>query len=309
MAFTDPIDTGTPLGSESLSQGDERIREVKSGIQELLGIDHETTLTGTQINSTDSGCHNKATLLEQVSDPSAPTGVTTDFGIIYTKLDSDTTQAELFWKDENDNILQITKGNTIDLDLNYLSNDTWLEGTDFATTGIVNMIKVDTNDQVVIGHTSTKPAKLATTDPPLADADIANKKYVDDSTGAAYQATAKTDTGKYTQNVWSDVDDMTITETFTSKALLIMWQGTFRSDNNIKQWFAINVDGTRVQVNGYYDGVNTSQPKIMNIHWLIPAGLSGSKTIKIQIKPEGANTQFLSATDDSARTLSVMELK
>ena len=180
MAFTNPIDIGTPLGSESISQGDNRIRETKSGIQELLNVDHEASLTGSEINSSDSGAHNKCTFIEQGSDPSAPSGVTTDFGIVYTKLDADTSQSELFWKDENDNILQVTKGNTINLDLNFLSNDTALEGNNLAADAVIDMIKVDTSDQVVIGHTITKPARLSTTDPPLADADISNKKYVDD---------------------------------------------------------------------------------------------------------------------------------
>lgn len=150
MAFATTIDTSTPAGTESLSQGDERIRETKSAIQELLGVDHETTLTGTEIKSSDSGCHNKTTLLEQGSDPIPPTGLTTNYGIVYTKLDSDTSQSELFWIDENGNVLQITKGQSIDLDLNYLSNNTWLTATNFAGSGTLNLIKLNVSDNLEI---------------------------------------------------------------------------------------------------------------------------------------------------------------
>jgi microcystin-dependent protein len=111
--FANPIDTSEPDGNESVAQGDDRMRETKLGMQELWDVDHEASLTGTEINSSDSGTHNKCTFLEQISDPSAPTGVTEDFGLLYTKLDSDTSQAELFYKDENDNVHQLTRNGAL----------------------------------------------------------------------------------------------------------------------------------------------------------------------------------------------------
>lgn len=185
MTFSNIIDTSTPEGGELLSQGDNEIRDAKSGWQEFLDVDHEASLTGTEINSTDSGTHKKCTFIEQSVDPIPPTGVTEDYGILYTKDDSDSSQAELNYIDENENVTQITKGNSILLDSIFLSNDTYLDAVNEADDNTVDMIKVDTSDQVVIGHTATEPAKLATTDPPLEDADIANKKYVDDEVAAS----------------------------------------------------------------------------------------------------------------------------
>jgi hypothetical protein len=179
MSFTNPIDIGTPLGSESLSQGDERIREVKSGVQELLAVDHETTLTGSEINSVDSGCHNKITLLEQISDPLAPVGVD-DYGLVYTKLDVNTSQSELFWKDEGSNVLQLTIEGSLLLADSLLPNNVYIKARNAADDTDVAVIKLDANDQVLLRHSATEPARLGTNDPPLADADIANKKYVDD---------------------------------------------------------------------------------------------------------------------------------
>jgi hypothetical protein len=183
MSFSNPIDISTPVSTENITQGDNRIRETKSGLQELLNVDHQSDLSGTEINSADSGTHRKTTLIEQASDPSAPLGVDTDFGILYTKEDDDTSQAELFWLDENDNVLQITKGNAIDLDSNYLGNNIYLEGTNGAEDDVIGMIKIDESDQVEIQHSETKPATLTDDSPPLVDKDIANKKYVDDAKG------------------------------------------------------------------------------------------------------------------------------
>lgn len=197
MTFSNSIDISTPVQTESLAQGDNRIRETKAGLQELLAVDHEVSLTGTEINSIDSGTHNKTTLIEQATDPSAPAGLTTDFGILYTKLDSDTSQSELFWKDENDNILQITKGNTVDLDLNFLSNNTYLEGTNFAEDGVVGMIKINTDDKVEI----LKGAVLSGTDAPTVDAGIANMKYVDDEVAALISVVSGTQVGSNTPSV------------------------------------------------------------------------------------------------------------
>ena len=160
MAFTNVIDTSTPVGTDTLTQGDNEIRGAKAGWQEFLNIDHVAGLTGTQITAIDSGCHNKVTLIEQSVDPTAPTGVTTDFGILYTKEDADTSQAEVFYIDENDNVLQITKGNSINLDSIFLSNNTFLDAENNAGDDFIDMIKVNASDNIEIG-TATNDTVVA----------------------------------------------------------------------------------------------------------------------------------------------------
>lgn len=191
MGFDNPIDISTPPQIESLGEGDNRIREAKSGWQEFLSVDHEASIIGTEIDSLDSGCHNKITLLEQTS-VSAPTGLSINFGILHTKNDTDTSQSELFYKDENDNTLQITKGNKIDLDLNFLSNNTFLTGTNQAGDGVISMIKVNTSDKVEI----LVGAVLSADTDPVVNAGIANKKYVDNKI-ASEISTAVSGSGFY----------------------------------------------------------------------------------------------------------------
>lgn len=62
-----------------------------------------------------------------------------------------------------------------------LPNDTYLTAKDYAGTGTVDLIKANTSDVAVIPDGS----ELATSAAPTADADIANKKYVDDQIAVA----------------------------------------------------------------------------------------------------------------------------
>lgn len=185
MPFETPIDIATPEGTESIGNGDDRIREVKSGIQELLAVDHEASLTVTEINSADSGCHNKVTLLEQSVVPSAPTGVASNFGILYTKQDTYSGNSELFYKDEDGRSYQITKDNRINLNTNYLDNDNYINALNFVGDGFVNMIKVGTGNKCIISDGSQLSASTQSGDPDLT---IADKKYVDDEIAAAIAA-------------------------------------------------------------------------------------------------------------------------
>lgn len=102
MAFSKSWDETSPAGSEARSLGDDRIREFKFAIRERLAVDHDFRDDETGI--TTIGCHNKATLIVQGSDP----GSVADAGIIYTK-DVDG-KAELHWIDEDGDTLQITSG-------------------------------------------------------------------------------------------------------------------------------------------------------------------------------------------------------
>lgn len=58
----------------------------------------------------------------------------------------------------------------------HIENDTYLKAVDNAGTGTVDLIKANSSDVAVIPDGS----ELATSAAPTADADIANKKYVDE---------------------------------------------------------------------------------------------------------------------------------
>lgn len=99
--FTSTYDTNTPLGSDDPAEADDRMREIKSAVQERENVDHYWPLTGTEVSDADTGEHRKVTL--RVG--SAPTAVA-DKGFVYAK--DVTAKAELHYLDEDDNEVQIT---------------------------------------------------------------------------------------------------------------------------------------------------------------------------------------------------------
>lgn len=321
MAFSNPIDTSTPIQTEALTQGDNRIRETKLGIQELLDVDHEASLTGTSINSIDSGCHNKTTFLEQVVDASPPSGLSSNYGILYTKLDSDTSQSELFWIDENDNILQITKGNTVDLDLNFLSNNIGIEGNLVGEASAVPMIKVDTSDQVVVYHTTAKPARLTSNDPPLADADIANMKYVDDQISGNLAQIVNTTTGAVaTGSTIIPADDtipqktegdqymtLSITPRNSSNILIIEVTANVYVDSGADIIIALFQDDTSNALSAAWGrAFGAEKSPLMLRHYMI-AGTTSATTFKIRIGTEVSRTVTFNGVGGSRKFGGVLD--
>jgi hypothetical protein len=92
-------DETKPAGSRAANLGDDDIREFKGQVREVVGVDHKFESSG---QHADMGKHNKATLLVQSSAPSADS----DAGLLYTKDVS--SKAELHWKDEDNNEIQLT---------------------------------------------------------------------------------------------------------------------------------------------------------------------------------------------------------
>lgn len=173
--FSDTYDTATPLGSDAPSVIDDRIREVKAAVQERANVDHYWPLTGTQVSDADSGEHRKITFNAPLG--ADPTNVA-DKGFVYMKDVSGV--VELFWEDESGNVLQLSTGGKLSITstdlLATLANDTYFTAIDNAGTGTVDLIKANTSDVAVLPDGT----ETATSGAPTADADIANKKYVDD---------------------------------------------------------------------------------------------------------------------------------
>jgi hypothetical protein len=143
--FSYTIDTSTPAGSDAPSVIDNRIREAKAGWQERLNVDHYFALTGTQCSSAYTGEHRKITFYETIS---APTQVSSKSHLYMT---SD----ELYYQDDTNTTLKLTDAGTINITsadlVGTLANDTYFTAVDAAGTGTVNLIKADTNDEVVLG--------------------------------------------------------------------------------------------------------------------------------------------------------------
>lgn len=94
-----------PADSDDLSEGAQRIRDHKLSVKERLAVDHK--MAGDEFD----GEHSKVTFFAQASDPTT----VTDKGYLYTKDVSG--KVELFWKDEDANVTQLTSAGAISLDI------------------------------------------------------------------------------------------------------------------------------------------------------------------------------------------------
>jgi hypothetical protein len=91
----------TPSGGDNLSAGDNRIREMKTQIREVIDVDHDFPSSG---QAADVGQHKKVTLQEQADLGTGAVGAT----ILGSQTVSG--KGELVYTDEDDNDIQLTKG-------------------------------------------------------------------------------------------------------------------------------------------------------------------------------------------------------
>lgn len=109
-SFTDTLDIATPAGSDSPTQGDDRIRELKRAYNERLAVDHTWPASGSTYDGATVGYHKAIRLPEQSPSPSTPAS----YGAVYTK-DSGT-QPELYYREESDgDEVQLTSNGAINV--------------------------------------------------------------------------------------------------------------------------------------------------------------------------------------------------
>ncbi len=114
-AWISTFDTDTPASSDDIKEGDDRIREVKAAIQERLNCDADGTedegdiifvLDGSnEVSDMAAGEHRQVTFNERAADP-APASLV-DKLFLFAKNDGD--NCELYAKDEQGNVFQLTK--------------------------------------------------------------------------------------------------------------------------------------------------------------------------------------------------------
>lgn len=97
-------DETAPAAATAASLGDDRIREMKTQIREVIAVDHEMASSG---QTTTTGYHEDLHLKVQASTPSAVANT----GNLYTKDVS--AKAELHFQDEDANEIQITTAGRI----------------------------------------------------------------------------------------------------------------------------------------------------------------------------------------------------
>lgn len=173
--FTETLRTDTPSGSDDPREADDRIREAKNAFVERLDIDHylEASAANTY-DDADTGEHRKITLRTLTAGEIS--ALSSSKAYIYIAA----SDGELYYKDASDNTKKLTEDGELNVVsaelLGKLANDTYLTAVDNAGTGTVNLIKANASDVAVIPDGS----ETATSAAPTADADISNKKYVDD---------------------------------------------------------------------------------------------------------------------------------
>jgi len=123
-AWSNTYDNATPAGDQVLTSGDDRIREVKSSIQERLNACMHFPLTGSQVSNTDAGKFRDITFTDESAAQVADGGASplhtaaAGEGILDIK-DSAASKRELWWWDEAGNNLQLTSGGVIYLTGEY----------------------------------------------------------------------------------------------------------------------------------------------------------------------------------------------
>lgn len=171
--FADTYDTNTPLGSDAPSVLDDAHRETKKAVRERENVDHYWPLDGTQVSDADTGEHRKVTI--RTLTPTEVAALSATKAYLY-RLSTD---GELYFKDADNNTLQLTRGGRVNLDLNILANNTAIKADDQAGTGTVDLIKANTSDLAEISDGAVLAAATESGD---GDRGISDKAYVETNT-------------------------------------------------------------------------------------------------------------------------------
>lgn len=165
-------------GTEDANLIDNYMQQHQRATRERFSVDH--VAYADESGHDNIGAHNIVHLLVQTSIQSLVNG-----GCLYTK-DADGV-AELYFKDESENEIQITDSGKIKYtSVDGVANDTYITAKNAAGDGTVDLIKANASDVAVIPDGSQMASDAA----PTEDAGIANKKYVDDQIAAIPSAVA-----------------------------------------------------------------------------------------------------------------------
>lgn len=93
-------DETSPAGNSDLNLGDNRIRQLKTQLREVISVDHEMDSSG---SGDDWGKHNQVSLIEQADIGSGEEGYT------FAGAQTVAGKPEFVYTDEDDNDIQITK--------------------------------------------------------------------------------------------------------------------------------------------------------------------------------------------------------
>lgn len=138
-------DETSPAGNTNISLGDNRIREMKTQIREVIDVDHDFPSSG---NATDVGQHKKCTFQEQAD---LGTGA-----VNATILGSQTVsgKGELLYSDEDNNDIQITDNGKLRMASMFRTGDMLLTSSSTVPTGFTD-VSATYNDKFIRISSST----------------------------------------------------------------------------------------------------------------------------------------------------------
>lgn len=270
MAFTRDWSESTPAGTDQANTIDDSMRNFKVDISDRI----KSMIYGFTAGENTLTASFKEIIVYEQSAPAQPSA---GYGKLYGKAASG--KCELHWQDEDGNEKQITSAgalllaagdyvaDSIDENDIQLSNDAYLTASNAAADGTVDLIKASTGDVAMLPDAST----LASDAAPTADAEIANKKYVDDT--VAFNAfvpvtlSGKTPDATPTSNgKWNDVDLASAVSDSDARTLLlnVAFETTAHDDYAIFRANGSDADyPVAPQVGGVYVGVSTMSQQVI----------------------------------------------
>jgi hypothetical protein len=108
-------DTNTPLGTETPTLGDDKIRDAKAAIQEREHVDHYWPLTGTEVSHADKGKHQRVCFIDPANVVAEIVTPGTNEAFLITKAD---TNSELYFTNDGGSEVQLTVFDTPNTVLN-----------------------------------------------------------------------------------------------------------------------------------------------------------------------------------------------
>ena len=306
--FSSTYDTATPAGTDSPSEADDRMREIKAAVQERSNVDHYWPLTGTEVSDADTGEHRKILFHEPIAV--TPT-VAASHGDL--RIADVAGKAELHWTDEDENEVQLTsvgkilgdslKDDSVDEDAIELSNNAFLSAEDFGGAGQVSIIKVDGSDDVIIRSVSGNTAKLSSEATLVGSTDIVHKAYVDAQI-QSLQASAETDINTANTS-FTAMTSMSQAITTTGGNVLVLFSCSIENSGN-ETLFQVLRDSTPIATGSTG---HTSQGKggdNVSIQFLDTSLAAATYTYSIKWRVTAGTSRTRSNVDDTAQTRSLI---